>query len=400
MRLLKYFLFWIPFVLAVSVGAASSSYLFLSILKITSKFFFETPALVWGLPFLALLTKFVYKNYGGRSNLGSSLVYEELHRQKGEFIPFRSSILVFCFSLLSHLFGASVGREGVAVQISTALADQLRRFFRFTTEQRRILLMMGIAGGFAAIFGTPWAGLIFALETPRSERPIIKSLLPCLTTSFLAHHMTLSFGIEHGFLSAGPLPNSATLTILKAGLLGILCAFAARLYCICLQTLNRFSEATKYSYSTSFILSGIVTVLSLALKTDLFNGLGLQIIQNSFLEAQEISVVFGKALFTLLSTAAGLKGGEVTPLFAIGSALGSWSSIYLNFGTELAAAIGFVALFAGCVHAPWACAILGAELFGPSFFIYFLAACLISHRLSGNQSIYKAQQIKNKGWLR
>lgn len=398
MRAIRYFFYWTPFVLAVSVLAGSSSFLFLNSLEKVSSHFFASPEIIWGLPFVALLTLFVYKNYGGESQKGANLIYSELDKKSGR-IPARSALLVFLFSLLSHLFGASVGREGVGVQMSTALTDQLQRVLTLKSENRKTLLLMALAAGFSSIFGTPWAGFIFAFESPRSERPFVKSLIPIVAASFGAHHFALFLGIEHAFYSAGPWEEFNFTLAGKVLLLGLSCGLTARLYTHTQHHLKTWL-VPQLTYVRAFVLSCTICVLTHFLSTEYYNGLGLNIINSSFLEVQEAKVFLTKSLFTILSNLAGLKGGEVTPLFAIGASFGSFTSEFLNLPIGLAAAVGFVAIFAGCVHAPWTCAIMGAELFGSQFILFFILACLISNKFSGQKSIYSIQNIAPKGWLR
>ncbi|RYG56087.1 voltage-gated chloride channel protein, partial [bacterium] len=104
-----------------------------------------------------------------------------------------------------------------------------------------------------------------------------------------------------------------------------------------------------------------------------------------------------KLLFTALTLGSGFKGGEVTPLFFIGATLGNTLSGLLNSPTDLLAAAGFIAVFAGASNTPLACTILGLELFGGSNAIYYAFACFISCLCSGRSGIYLSQRL---GWAK
>jgi H+/Cl- antiporter ClcA len=99
-----------------------------------------------------------------------------------------------------------------------------------------------------------------------------------------------------------------------------------------------------------------------------------------------------KVAFTILTLAAGFKGGEVTPLFFIGAALGSTLSLVLPLPVGLLAAMGFVAVFAGATNTPLACTIMAMELFGAGTGIYAALACVVAYLASGKATIYHKQR--------
>jgi H+/Cl- antiporter ClcA len=107
-----------------------------------------------------------------------------------------------------------------------------------------------------------------------------------------------------------------------------------------------------------------------------------------------------KLLFTSVTVGSGFKGGEVTPLFFIGAALGNVLARILAAPIDLLAGLGFVAVFAGATNTPLACTIMAIELFAPAngellssgFVVYAAVACFLSYFLSGHSSIYRAQR--------
>jgi H+/Cl- antiporter ClcA len=96
----------------------------------------------------------------------------------------------------------------------------------------------------------------------------------------------------------------------------------------------------------------------------------------------------------------GFKGGEVTPLFFIGAAVGNSLAIILGAPVDLMAGLGFIAVFAGATKTPIACMVMGIELFAPHsdglmtsrFLVYTAVACFVAYATSGSESIYKAQK--------
>ena len=107
-----------------------------------------------------------------------------------------------------------------------------------------------------------------------------------------------------------------------------------------------------------------------------------------------------KLIFTTVTVGSGFKGGEVTPLFFIGAALGNVLGHLLDAPVDLMAALGFVAVFAGATNTPLACTIMAIALFehkhssllSSGFIIYAAIACFLSWFLSGHSCIYRAQR--------
>ncbi len=100
-----------------------------------------------------------------------------------------------------------------------------------------------------------------------------------------------------------------------------------------------------------------------------------------------------KLVFTVLTMAAGFKGGEIVPTFFIGSTFGCVIGSLLGLDPGFAAALGLVSLFCGAVNCPIASIFLSIELFGAGGIIYFAAACAISFALSGYFGLYSSQKI-------
>ena len=100
-----------------------------------------------------------------------------------------------------------------------------------------------------------------------------------------------------------------------------------------------------------------------------------------------------KMLFTVITLSAGFKGGEVTPLFFIGAALGNALAGVLGAPVGVFAGIGFVAVFAGAANTPLACTLMGIELFGGVHAVPIAAACFTAYLCSGHNGIYLSQRV-------
>jgi H+/Cl- antiporter ClcA len=93
--------------------------------------------------------------------------------------------------------------------------------------------------------------------------------------------------------------------------------------------------------------------------------------------------------------AGGFKGGEVTPLFFIGAALGQALATLAGWPVPEFAAMGFVAVFAAASHTPWACAVLGWELFGAQMILPALLVCLVAHVVATGTGLYDPRTQSN-----
>jgi len=177
-------------------------------------------------------------------------------------------------------------------------------------------------------------------------------------------------------------------------LAGILFGLAAMLFTRSTQYINRFSK--KYiakAWLRPFCGAFIIIGATLALGSDKYLGLGVPSIVESF-EVQQMPWVFMlKLLFTAVTLGFGFKGGEVTPLFFIGAALGSALSFVLPLPIGLLAAMGFVAVFAGATNTPLASSIMALELFGAACAPYVAIACVVAYLISGHNGIYSSQKI-------
>jgi H+/Cl- antiporter ClcA len=122
-------------------------------------------------------------------------------------------------------------------------------------------------------------------------------------------------------------------------------------------------------------------------------GLGIPTILASFDSRLPVYDFAAKTVFTAVTLGTGFKGGEVTPLFFIGSTLGNALSHVLPLPASLLAAMGFVAVFSGAANTPIASTLMAVELFGAEAGAYAGIACVIAYLFSGHSGIYTAQLI-------
>jgi H+/Cl- antiporter ClcA len=190
------------------------------------------------------------------------------------------------------------------------------------------------------------------------------------------------------------LPNFSVSLILKVVVVAIACAVVSILFCITLHKIEqKMSELIKNPYKRIFVGGLIVVLLTILLRTNDYNGAGMDIIQKAF-RGQVVPYAFLlKILFTAITIGAGFKGGEIVPTFFVGATLGCLLGNLLGIPQGLGAAIGLISLFCGMVNTPIASIFLSIELFGEVGLVYFAIAVGVSYMLSGYYGLYSSQKI-------
>ena len=389
-----YMLKWFVFAIIIGFLAGSASALFLVTLDWVGDFRESHQWLILLLPAGGLLVGTLYFFFGKGTESGNTLLIEKIHTPASAPIPAKMAPMILIGTLLTHLFGGSAGREGTAVQMSGALADQLTRFIKITAKDRTILLIAAIAAGFASIFGTPLAGTLFGLEVYLIGKIRYYALLPALFAAVFADYTTQSiWHVHHTTYTIPFVPTLTGTSILLAILAGVCFGLTALLF---IRMSHALTDVVKKYITLVWLRPAIGGVLLLAgfyfsymlFDSTKFIGLGVPYIVEAFTQTSTPYDFLLKILFTVVTLSFGFKGGEVTPLFFIGATLGSALSLVLPIPTALLAGMGFAAVFAGATNTPLACIFMAMELFGSSSAVYVGIACIVSYLCSGRAGIY------------
>ncbi len=384
---------WIGLGSIVGVLAGLSSAAFLWSLDLATEAFDTHPNLLWGLPLAGLAIGLAYHYGGGRSVEGNTLIIDEIHEPTA-WVPRRMAPLVFLGTVVTHLFGGSAGREGTAIQMSGSLTDAAARAMRLEAGERRTLLVAAMSGGFGAVFGVPLAGAVFGLEVQRIGRPHARAVLPSLVASVVGDVVVRALGVEHTLTpDLGQVPLRWDL-FAKVALAGVAFGLTALTFTVVAHRVKRlFAALIPWAPARPLVGGLLVVAMTVAIGNRLYNGLSLGLIESALFGGPVPTLAFlAKLAFTAVTLGSGFVGGEVTPLFVIGTTLGATLAGVLHVPVPLLAALGFVAVFAGAANTPLACTIMGAELFGGGAVGYFAVACVVAYVCSSHRGIYGSRR--------
>ena len=379
----------------------------LSVIRDTNPLYF-IPALALGGAAIA----FAYKKWGRWTERGMDQVFAVGLNKETDF-PLVAIPMAAVSTWLTQLFGGSAGREGAAMQIGSALSYNISKKLPFENSAH-IMLVTGLAAGFAGIFQAPMAATAFALEVLLVGHFELAALMPaaaaaftaCKVSSMLGFHkfsVDLNSLLDASGFSASIFTNEGSLDgsmLLKLALMGVLFGIVGGGFAKLLGLSQDFF-AKKFPNSIKRIaIMGVgISVLLLVFFQGRYAGLGTNLLDLCF--GADAAGIAGydwilKFALTILTLSAGFVGGVVTPLFAIGATFGVFVAGMFGMPLALAAALGFAAVFASASNTLWAPILIAGEIFGFNCLPAFFIVCTVAYICNGGQSIYKQKKIRIK----
>lgn len=386
------FLRWI--VLAVITGfvVGAVGILFVKGLGLANNFRSKHPEIILGLPLAGLALVFLYKISNYENDKGTNQIITTLHGETE--IPFRMAPLIFVATITTHLFGGSAGREGAALQLGGSIANQLGRWFRLDEDDKRLIVMCGMSAAFSAIFGTPLAAVIFAMEMATIGSMQFAAFAPCMISSLVASSFATAMGCHAEAFTITESADFAVVPALWIVLLGILCALVSIIFCQALHTSGHlFKKYLPNPYIRIVVGALAIIGLTIILQTSAYSGAGVNLIEEAFLGEAPKTAFIWKIIFTAITLGVGFKGGEIVPSFCIGATFGCLFGSIVGLSPSLCAAVGMVAVFCGVTNSPITSLVIGFEMFGFDCMKYLLIGVAISYMLSGYTGLYSEQTI-------
>jgi len=344
--------------------------------------------LVWLLPLVGLIVAAVYFYWGGRAKGGTPAVIEQTHTFT-HGVPARMAPMIFGGSVAGHVFGASVGREGAALQMAGSVTDTAARLAKLTDHERRTLIAASLAGGWGAVFGVPITGVFFTLQMAKGHRR--GALIPAVISAFAGRWVVDALGYTMANRPHMLAPNWTIGLPFKLALAGIAVGLIGRLFVASMKSVRMRVAHWLHWPPARAIVGGAATLGLMALVGRDYLGLSSPLVAQAFSGSHvHIWVPFLKLAFTAIALGTGFVGGEVAPLFVMGSTLGAAIAPPLNAPSALLATTGSAAAFASAASVAITGVVLTVEQFGWHTFVPAIIVGMFARVAAGRPGLYIA----------
>lgn len=326
-------------------------------------------------------------------------VVSRMHSHYG-VLPLRNALLQFVAGAFALGTGQSGGREGPGVHLGGAINSLLGQRLGLPNNSLRILIACGTAGGIAAAFHTPLAGVIFAMEVIVAEYTVA-GFIPVMLAAVSASAVSRSLVTGGALLSIPSVEFNSLLELPYILLLGLACGAVVAGF---IRILGLAAQLSNWPVVVRFTMAGCFTgLLALAVPETL--GLGYDsmdlIINAQMVLSSLLLVCLCKTLATAVSCGLGLPVGMIGPSLLIGACLGGAVSILahtmhpqITSDYPLYIAIGMAAAMGAILNAPLAAILAVIELTNnigivmPAL-LAIVAACLTNTGLFGQRSAHQ-----------
>lgn len=382
----NYYIRLVSLILLIAICCSLFGQILLKLIEMTSGYYKYLIVLT---PIILLFTKFSNKYL--KTNTIGMKYFIEAATDKKDKVSWSFPFILTLNTLLAHSFGVSVGREGVAVQLGGAIGGNLAGR-DFSEEKKQFFVKLGMICGFAGLFQTPLAAVVFILEvvsekfsfTVNKVYEYIIYIIGAYISAFVSHKL----GLEKFFVEIDISKININLEfILKLILIGIVFVFVG-IFFVVIQ--RKIKEVVVLNEKISWILLIVFILVSFIFEYR-YASLGTNLIGLSFTNFEQIQIYdfILKIILTAICTGIGFSGGEVTPLFAIGATCGVILGTYLGLPILVTAALGYCLVFSAATKTYIAPIFLSLEVFGYKLMFFAIVPAFLIYLINKKYSIYK-----------
>lgn len=391
-RNIKTFLKWVCIAVITGVVVGIFSVMFSMCLTWATNVRENHLYMVFLLPFAGCFIVFLYKIFNYSNNKGTNLVLSTIHAD-GK-LEFKMAPLIFISTVITHLFGGSAGREGAALQLGGSIGSKIAEVLKLDENDQHVVIMCGMSAAFSALFGTPMAASIFAMEVVSVGVMYYAALVPCVFSALIASNFAADMGINPESFVIDVIPEMNLENSVKIIIIALACAALSVLFCMLLHGVGDLYRKYLINPYLRIIVAGtLIAMFMFILGTDDYMGAGIPVIEKAIDGEVRPEAFLMKMIFTALTLEAGFKGGEIVPSFFIGATFGCIAGHILGISPSLCAAVGMIALFCGVTNCPITSLLISFELFGYNGVAYFMVAIAVSYLMSGYYGLYHDQTI-------
>lgn len=364
------------------VGAAFSH-----LLSFVNKTRETYPWIILLLPLGGIVTVALYQ-YFGISNNGTNTIILSVRDKTS--VKAVTAPLIFICTAITHLLGGSAGKEGAALQLGGAGAFALTEPLKLNTDEKTLAVKCGMASVFAAVFSTPLTAVLFVLEFREQKKDFAKSVLPVLVSSILAAKLSSLLGVGGESFHKLNTLDFNLLLVGKIVLMSLALTLLSVLMCYIFKSAGKLAERLIANPFIRTIVGSVLIILITAIIGSMrYSGSGMELVIEA-IEGESFWFDFAlKLLLTALTIAAGFKGGEIVPTFAIGATFASFFGGLIGLDPKFAAALGLVGLFCAATNSLLGAVLLSVELFSVSALPYFIILCAAIIILSPKKGLFE-----------
>ena len=345
------------------------------------------------LPLGGLLSICVYRVFKMTGNRGTNEIIDAILEDRP--VPAMVAPVIFLASSLSHLFGASAGREGAALQLGGSVASGIGRLLKLEGKERTVVIMSGMSAVFAGLFGTPLTAALFCMEFESVGVMFSPAMMPCFLAAYTASRISGMLGVHAETFPLDTVLNLTADNAWRLLILALLVGVLGILMCHAFHRMEHFAARKLPDPLLRIAVGGVlITVMTLLVGDQRYNGAGMDMALGAVAGGANWYDFLLKLLFTAVTLSAGFKGGEIVPTFCVGATFGCVVGGLLGLDAGVCGALGLIGLFCCATNSPIASIVLSVEMFGAGNLYLFALVSVIAFVISGNWGLYSSQIIK------